>query len=187
MVYHWYNELICTSARTSTSMNDSVSYTVSLEPLSAEAFAPFGDVATRPTGKRRRYLPTMQNRADEARSFSLWISGAAALGRLPLRATMLERHPYSAQTFVPLGSGRYLAVVCSAAPGGDPDLTTLRGFIASSDQVVTYARNVWHHPMTVLDAPMEFAVAMGVTGLHDDDVFFDLDAAVTIVMQPAGS
>jgi ureidoglycolate lyase len=168
-------------------MNDSTSYTVALEPLSAEAFAPFGDVASRPTGERRRYLPTALNCADEAQSFSLWISSAAALGRLPLRATKLERHPYSAQTFVPLGSARYLALVCSAAPDGDPDLTTLRGFIARPDQVVTYARNVWHHPMTVLDSPMEFAVAMGVTGLHDDDVFFGLDAAVTIVMPPAVS
>jgi ureidoglycolate lyase len=168
-------------------MSESPSYTVSLEPLTAEAFAPFGDVASRRTGERRRYLPTMLNRANEAQSFSLWISGAAALGRLPLRATTLERHPYSAQTFVPLGSARYLAVVCSAAPDGDPDLTTLRGFIAGPDQVVTYARNVWHHPMTVLDAPMEFAVAMGVTGLQDDDVFFGLGAAVTIVMPSAGS
>jgi ureidoglycolate lyase len=168
-------------------MMSPLSYTVSLEPLSAEAFAPFGDVASRPTGERRRYLPTMLNRADEAQSFSLWISGAAALGRLPLRATTMERHPYSAQTFVPLGSARYLAVVCAAGIGGDPDLATLRGFLAGPDQVVTYARNIWHHPMTVLDAPMEFAVAMGVTGQQDDDVFFGLDAAVTIVMPPAVS
>jgi ureidoglycolate lyase len=166
-------------------MVDSPSYTVSLEPLSAAAFAPFGDVASRPTGERRRYLPTMLNHADEAQLFSFWISGAAALGRLPLRATTLERHPYSAQTFVPLGSARYLAVVCGACPGGEPDLTTLRGFIAGPEQVVTYARNVWHHPMTVLDAPMEFAVAMGVTGQQDDDVFFGLDAEVTIVMLAA--
>lgn len=167
-------------------MNES-SFTVSLEPLSAEAFAPFGDVASRPTGERRRYLPTMVNCADEAQSFSLWISGAATLGRLPFRATTLERHPYSAQTFVPLGSARYLAVVCLAAPDGDPDLSTLRGFIARPDQVITYARNVWHHPMIVLDVPMEFVVAMGVTGMRDDDVFFGLGGAVTIVMPPAGS
>jgi ureidoglycolate lyase len=161
------------------------SYRVSLEPLSAEAFAPFGDVASRPTGERRRYLPTMLNCADEARSFSLWISGAAALGKLPLRATTLERHPHSAQTFVPLGSAHYLAVVCATGAGGDPDLTTLRGFLASPEQVVTYARNVWHHSMTVLETPMEFAVAMGTTGQQDDDVFFGLDAEVTIVMPPA--
>lgn len=163
-------------------MMGSPSYMISVEPLSAAAFAPFGDVASRPTGERRRYLPTMLNRADEAQSFAFWVSSAAAVGRLPLRTTTLERHPYSAQTFVPLGSARYLVLVCDAYSGGEPDLTTLRGFVAAPEQIVTYARNVWHHPMTVLDAPMEFAVAMGVTGRQDDDVFVDLDADVTIVM-----
>jgi len=182
MVYHWNNR----SAFLLVLMIDRPSYTVPLEKLSAEAFAPFGDVASRPTGERRRYLPTMLDCADEAHSFSLWISSAASLGSLPLRATTLERHPYSAQTFVPLGAARYLAVVCAACSDGNPDLTTLRGFLAQPEQVVTYRRNVWHHPMTVLDAPMEFAVAMGVTGRQDDDVFFGLDAAVTIVM-PQGT
>ena len=158
------------------------SYIVPLEPLSPDAFAPFGDVATRPTGERRRYLPTMSNDADAAQTFAFWISGAAAQAQLPLRATTLERHPYSAQTFVPLGSARYLAVVCATAANGDPDLATLRGFLAGPEQAITYARNVWHHPSTVLDAPMEFAVAMGVTGRGDDDVFHSLDAMVTIVM-----
>jgi ureidoglycolate lyase len=124
----------------------------------------------------------MLNCADVAHTFSFWISSAAALCTLPLRVTTLERHPYSAQTFVPLGSARYLAIVCAAEIGGDPDLATLRGFLARPEQVVTYARNVWHHPMTVLDSPMEFAVAMGVTGQPGDDVFCGLDATVTIVM-----
>ncbi len=166
-------------------MTGSRSYTVSLEPLSAEAFAPFGDVARRPIGERRRYLPTALDRAEQAHVFSLWISSAAARGQLPLRASVLERHPYSAQTFVPLGAARYLAIVCGAAASGDPDLATLRGFLAGPDQVVTFARNVWHHPMTVLDDHMEFAVAMGVTGRPDDDVFFNLDAAVSVVMPDA--
>lgn len=166
-------------------MTEPRAYTVSLEPLSPEAFAPFGDVARRPIAERRRYLPTALDRAEQAHVFSLWISGAAARGHLPLRAAVLERHPYSAQTFVPLGAARYLAIVCGAAAGGDPDLATLRGFLAGPDQAVTFARNVWHHPMTVLDDHMEFAVAMGVTGKTDDDVFFDLKAAVTIVMPEA--
>ena len=61
------------------------------------------------------------------------------------------------------------------------DTFTLQS-VARPEQVVTYARNVWHHPMTVLDSPMEFAVAMGVTGQPGDDVFCGLDATVTIVM-----
>jgi ureidoglycolate lyase len=167
------------------SITELPSYTVRLEPLTPERFAPFGDVAARPTDMRRRYLPTAVDCAEEATAISLWISSAAATGTLPLQVTALERHPFSAQTFVPLDAGRYLAIVCEAAPGGQPDLRTLRAFLADGRQSVTYARNVWHHSMTVLDNGMEFAVAMGMTGRGDDDVFQDLGAAVTIVMPPA--
>jgi len=159
--------------------------TVQLEPLSPEAFAPFGDVAARPTGMRRRYLPTALDAANEAGASSLWISSAAATATLPLRITALERHPYSAQTFVPLDPGRYLAIVCAAGATGQPDLNTLHAFLADGRQSVTYARNVWHHSMMVLEPGMEFAVAMAMTGRGDDDVFVDLDAAITIILPPA--
>ena len=164
------------------SVTESHSYTVQLEPLEPGPFAPFGDVAVRPTGLRRRTLPTALDCAEQASQIALWISGAAAIGNLPLRLTVLERHPYSAQTFIPLDAGRYLVTVCAADPEGRPNLRTLRAFLAFSHQTVTYARNVWHHPMTVLDKAMEFAVAMGMTGRGDDDVFQNLDASVTIVM-----
>src|SRR4051812_28397443 len=133
---------------------------------------------------RRRYLPTAGDLAEQAKAISLCISSAAATATLPLQVIALERHPYSAQTFVPLDPGRYLAIVCQAGAQGQPDLNTLQAFLADGRQSVTYARNVWHHSMTVLDSGMEFAVAMGMTGRGDDDVFWDLDRAVTIVMPP---
>lgn len=167
-------------------VTDLPSTTVQLEPLTPERFARFGDVAARPTNQRRRYLPTALDLADDA-SLSLWISSAAATGNLPMRLTALERHPFSAQSFVPLDPGRYLVIVCAAAPDGQPDLTTLHAFLAHGRQSVTFARNVWHHSMTVLDAGMEFAVAMGMTGRGDDDVFQDLGATVTIVAPDTGS
>ncbi len=159
--------------------------TFEAELLSPAAFAAFGDVAERPIGVRRRYLLTSDDRATVAANFSFWISSAAKVVSLPLRIVTLERHPYSAQTFVPLGRSRYLAVVCGAAADGQPDLATLRCFIAGPQQSVTFARNVWHHPSTVLDETMEFAVAMGVTGRNDDDVFVDIPAGIHAVM-PAG-
>jgi ureidoglycolate lyase len=163
------------------------STTVQLEPLAPEPFTRFGDVAARPTHLRRRYLPTSLDVADDA-PLSLWISSAAATGSLPMPVTALERHPFSAQSFVPLDAGRYLVIVCEAGPDGHPDLNTLRAFLADGRQSVTFARNVWHHSMTVLDAGMEFAVAMGMTGRGDDDVFQDLGATVTIVApQDTGS
>jgi ureidoglycolate lyase len=169
------------------SVTEVQSCAIALEPLEPAAFAPFGDVAARPTGVRRRYLPTSLDCAEEARTISLWISSAAAIGRLPLRLTVLERHPHSAQTFIPLDAGRYLVIVCDADPAGGPDLRTLRAFLAGPHQSVTYARNVWHHPMTVLDQAMEFAVAMGMTGRGDDDVFQNLDADVNVVMPQGAS
>ena len=107
------------------------------------------------------------------------------MASLPLRVDRLERHPYSAQTFVPLGTSRYLVIVCGADAGGDPDPHTLRAFVAAPEQVVTYARNVWHHPMALIDGPMEFAVAMALTGRQDDDVFLGLSTQVSIVMPAA--
>jgi ureidoglycolate lyase len=167
------------------SVTEVQAYTVQLEPLAPGPFARFGDVAARPAGVRRRLLPTALDCAEDARAISLWISSAAAVANLPLRLKVLERHPHSAQTFIPLDAGRYLVIVCEADPGGGPNLPTLRAFLATSHQTVTYARNVWHHPVTVLDKPMEFAVAMGMTGRGDDDVFQNLDAGVTVVTAPA--
>jgi ureidoglycolate lyase len=164
---------------------EAASYTIKLEPLAPETFADFGDVAARPTGMRRRYLPTAQDNAVDAKTLSLWISSAATVASLPLRLAKLERHPYSAQTFVPLDPGSYLVVVCGARADGRPDLDSLRAFVAGSHQTVTFARNVWHHPMTVLDRHMEFAVAMGMTGRDDDDVFCSLDVAVDVLAPPA--
>lgn len=167
------------------SVTDLPRLSVEPEPLTPETFARFGDTVSRPTGERRRYLPTSVDCAEDAKGVSLWLSSAAAVKTLPLQLSVLERHPYSAQTFIPLDAGQYLVVVCEAASTGDPDLRTLRAFLAGGHQSVTFARNVWHHPMTVLDQPIEFAVAMGMTGRGDDDVFRDLDAHVTVTAQPA--
>jgi ureidoglycolate lyase len=164
---------------------DVTPYSAKAEPLSPAAFAPFGDVAERPIDQRRRYLPTAADRASDATEFSFWISSAAKVGKLPLQITTLERHPFSAQTFVPLGSAEYLAIVCAAGPDGNPDPLTLRCFIAGAHQSVTFARNVWHHPMTVLGHSMEFAVAMNMTGRQDDDIFVNIDVDLRVVMPQA--
>lgn len=159
-------------------------FTVIPEPLSPAAFAPFGDVAERPIDVRRRYLPNAADRASDAVTPTLWISSAARIGTLPLQVMTLERHPFSAQTFIPLGTGQYLAIVCTSDADGGPNLATLRCFIGGAHQSVTFARNVWHHPMTVLDTAMEFVVAIGVTGRDDDDVFLNLDAKVHVALPP---
>jgi ureidoglycolate lyase len=48
----------------------------------------------------------------------------------------------------------WLVVVC----GDSSDTASFRAFVASGRQGVNYARNVWHHPLLVVDADSRFMV-----------------------------
>ncbi|KAI3317994.1 ureidoglycolate hydrolase [Xylariaceae sp. AK1471] len=90
---------------------------------------------------------------------------------------ILERHPFTSQTFIPLtadATRRYLVIVAPTldptaeddglpAPDGTvggrlpgrglPDVRRLKAFVATGEQAVTYAAGTWHAPMVVLGAP----------------------------------
>ncbi len=147
--------------------------TIAAAPLTPEAFAPFGDVVSHRGASQRRYLERPFERSAEAERVMLWVSRVDTPKALPLRIERLERHPYSAQTFMPLAVSRYLVVVAPDAKDGRPDAARAKAFMAERGQGVCYGRGVWHHGLTVLDAPAEFAVLMSVRGEGDDE-FVDL-------------
>ncbi len=153
---------------------------VVLRPLTAQAFAPFGSVTAMDEGARRNPLPGAFERTAEAVEPRLWIATLASASALPLTLRTLERHPYSAQTFLPIDAP-YIVVVCHPDAAGQPDVDTLQAFHATADQGVTYARNVWHHGLTVLAAPARFVVSMSFTGTGGDDVFVPLARPVRVV------
>ena len=105
--------------------------------------------------------------AREAKDVSL--ARIAPLAAPPLRATMLERHEFSSQTFVPLAVSRWLVVVAPDAPAGGPDAARARAFVAGPGQGITYRIGVWHHAMTVLDREAVFAVLMWRDGGAGDE------------------
>ncbi|QEL27232.1 ureidoglycolate hydrolase (plasmid) [Bosea sp. F3-2] len=156
--------------------------TVTIEPLTAQAFAPYGEVVAHAGSERRRFFPHVFEHLADAGEPSFWVSRVDQIDTLPLMVTMLERHPFTAQTFLPLSGGRYLAIVAESDAQGGPDPATLRAFLAGPSQGVTYRRDVWHHGMTILDGPAQFAVLMHKTGRGDDDVFLDL--AHPILVRP---
>ena len=154
---------------------------VVLKPLSAEAFAPFGNVLQLGDGPRRQHVTGAVERTDHARKPQLWIATVQQAVTLPLTLKALERHPFSAQTFIPLNACPYLVVVCHTDDSGLPDLHTLQAFRASSDQGVTYKRNVWHHGLSVLEARAQFVVSMAFTGEQNDDVFTPLQTPIELL------
>jgi ureidoglycolate lyase len=80
---------------------------------------------------------------------------------------LLERHEYSTQLFVPMnGASRYLVIV---ALGTDkPDLSTLKGFMATANQGITYKPGVWHHPLIALDKQTQFFCVVNEDNTKED-------------------
>jgi len=153
---------------------------VRVQPLTAEAFAPFGEVIRLGDEARRVRAQGAFERRPEAAEPRLWVATLLRAVTLPLAVTTMERHPLSAQTFIPLNGRPYLVVVCGAAADGAPDPSTLRAFEAAPDQGVTYAMGVWHHGLAALDAPARFVVCMSFSG-QDDDVFVPLARPITLL------
>jgi ureidoglycolate lyase len=144
------------------------------EPLTSAAFQPYGAVIDCPALPGRTYFEdALANLRPEARA-SISLTVKAPLSALPLRSTMMERHEFSSQSFIPQESGRWLAIVAPHAAGGGPDMARARAFLCRPDQGVTYGANVWHHPFTVLDREARFVIVMSLTGGAGDEEFVEV-------------
>ena len=131
------------------------------EPLTAEAFAPFGEVleAEGPPdriinqGRCGRYHDRARLDFDDGRAgISLFRAEPRAL---PLLLDMVERHPMGAQAFLPMSLDPFLVVVAPDEAGlpGRP-----RAFLTAPGQGVNYRKGTWHGVLTPLHAPGLFAV-----------------------------
>lgn len=151
------------------------------EPISSAAFAPFGEVVEHQGTQQRRYLDDAVGSTPEAPAPRIWVSKYDLPKSLPVVHPKLERHRYSAQTFVPLAVSRYVVLGVPDAADGTPDIARARAFVVGPGKGVAYRRGVWHAPMTVLDGPASFAVMMWTTGeVTRDDQWHELTAPVTI-------
>ena len=144
-----------------------------LEPLTAEAFAPFGEVLEAPAEPGRTYFDRALGNRREGPWPSISISHRLPV-TLPLVSTTMERHPTSSQSFIPMEAGRWLVLVAPHDALGGPDMARARAFLARPDQGVTYGVDVWHHPSTVFDRPARFAIVMWRDGTARDDEFVEV-------------
>lgn len=146
-----------------------------VEPLTREAFAPFGEVIA--ADAAARHYPINQGTTERYHDLATVDVGAEG-GRtlvnifrgqpraLPFEVRMMERHPLGSQAFIPLGRFPYLVVV---APPGELDPEALRAFLATGGQGVNYARGTWHHPLLALGEVCDFLVVDRGGGGHNLD------------------
>ena len=125
------------------------------EPLTPEAFAPFGSVIEASDaavkldinqGHAVRYDALAEVDVSESGGTAvISLFRAKPLGELVLRT--FERHPLGSQTFMPLSGKPYLVAV---APAGPFEPAKIRLFRAEPHQGVHYCKGVWHHFLLVL-------------------------------------
>lgn len=162
--------------------------TLTIEPLTKAAFAPFGDVIETAgsdhfminngsTQRFHRLAEVQTATADDKAIISIF---RAQPLEMPLTVRMLERHPLGSQAFVPLKGKPFLIVV---APVGDVPLAgEVRAFITDGVQGVNYHRGVWHHPILTIAQEDDFLVVdRSGEGNNCDEHFF---AEVDCVLLP---
>ncbi|EGW35533.1 ureidoglycolate hydrolase [Spathaspora passalidarum NRRL Y-27907] len=95
-------------------------------------------------------------------------------GNWQYTSTVLERHPFTTQTFLPLGKTDeicYLVIVAKSDTKTTlPDPDTIAAFLCRGNQSVTYGVGVWHAPMiTIQDRTVDFAVLVHESGIAEED------------------
>jgi len=156
--------------------------TLTARPLTANAFAPFGDLIQADSAKHfainggsiERYHDLAQidlgldletdkepglapdpGREAKARPI-ISLATCNRVTRLPYQVPLLERHPLGSQAFIPLDDRPLFLVV---APTGDQiDPTRLCAFVSSGRQGINYRRGVWHMPLIALEPSQRWLI-----------------------------
>lgn len=150
---------------------------VSIEPLTAEAFQPFGDVLDISGAPDRMINQGLCGRYHD-RARLEFLDGRAGVSlfnaeprTLPYQLEMVERHPDGSQTFIPMTQKPFLVIVAPDTAQG-PGLP--RAFRTAPGQAINFLRNTWHGVLTPLTAPGLFAVVDRIgPGANLEEFWFD--------------
>ena len=161
------------------------------QPISREAFAPFGWLVE--TGPTEASITSghaindgSSQRIDGQSELDLTAdSGKPCLALFKATARNpagpwheLERHRLGTQTFIPLDGARYLVMVALGDEAPDPQ--TLAVFAVSGHQAITLRAGVWHHGLLALQDSS--FVVIERSAQHVDCDLAQLDEPVNITL-----
>ncbi|WP_168193178.1 ureidoglycolate lyase [Rhodophyticola sp. CCM32] len=156
------------------------------EPLTSDDFAPFGQVLGPGIGASRLIrdntvrltnTPSCLTHTDAATRAEIDIyevTGKAS----PVVCTRIERHPLSAQMFVPQMSVSSAHACWMVAVWPDGPEGPVRAFVARAGQGVVYKRGIWHQGIIALEIDMQFVSMMFRGDDTQDTEFHTLSRAV---------
>jgi ureidoglycolate lyase len=138
-----------------------MSQNIYIEPLTAAAFAPYGDVLDTSGAPDKMINQGMCERYHDRATIDI-VNGTAGISifkatprSFPIYLDMMERHPEGTQAFLPMNFDAFVVIVApdvNGAPG------VPKAFLTAAGQGVSYNRGTWHGVLTPLHAPGLFAV-----------------------------
>lgn len=153
------------------------------QPLTPEAFAPFGDVLDTAGAPDRIINAGKCGRYHDRARLDFGPGGRAGISlfdaeprALPYLLDMVERHPEGSQAFLPMHRNPWLVIVAEAGETPGP----IHAFLAAPGQGVNLHRGTWHGVLTPLAAPGLFAVVDRIGDTANLQEHW-LDAPLTIV------
>ncbi len=136
--------------------------TITARPLTAEAFAPYGNVLDTDGAPDKIINQGFCGRWHDRADLDFGDGGRAGISlfraeprTMPYALDLLERHPDGSQAFLPMSQSEWLVIVASD-DGGAPG--QIEAFIAAPGQGINLHRGTWHGVLTPLHAPGLFAV-----------------------------
>ena len=134
---------------------------ITAQPLTADAFAPFGDVLDTQGAPDRLINAGLCGRYHDRAALDFG-DGRAGISlfdaqprSLPYTCDLLERHPEGSQAFIPMTQAPFLLIV---APDADGKPGAPLAFVTAPGQGINLHRGTWHGVLTPLHAPGLFAV-----------------------------
>lgn len=146
-------------------------------PLTAAAFAPWGDVIEVRGAPDRLINQGLCGRYHDLARLDFG-DGRAGLSlfdaearHLPHVIDMVERHPEGSQAFIPVSRVPFLVIVADDADGVPVDL---RAFVTGPGQSVNLLRGVWHGVLAPLEQHGQFVVIDRIgEGVNLQEHWFD--------------
>lgn len=141
--------------------------TIRIEPLTATAFAGFGDILDISGDPDKIINQGMCGRYHDraALDFSDGKAGISLFNAqprsFPIKLDMVEKHPEGTQAFLPMSFDPFIVVV---APDDNGKPGQPRAFQTVPGQGVNFFRGTWHGVLTPLHAPGLFAVIDRIGG-----------------------
>ncbi|SOH94701.1 ureidoglycolate lyase [Monaibacterium marinum] len=132
-----------------------------ITPLTAELFAPYGDVLDVSGAPDKIINQGLCGRYHDRANLDI-VDGRAGISlfkaqprTLPITLDMVERHPQGSQAFLPMSHDPFIVVVAPDQNGipGRPQV-----FITQAGQGINFHRGTWHGVLTPLHEPGLFAV-----------------------------